>query len=165
MPTMRSANPSEATISVLDAKIGMMRSGGAGTVTVRSNASRTVTGSAANAGAASAQLAAMARRHTPCVGMCFLVMPLELHLHADHELAARDRVATGAVLRQLVGAARVLVEGDEDRVLVGVEDVVERGDEFHAFARLDLAAQVPHPERALFVDRDVAHLAGEEDRR
>src|SRR5258705_6934365 len=116
MPTMRSASPREATISVFDAKIGMMRSGGAGTVTVRSNASRTVTGSAATAGVASAQLAARARRHTPWVGTRCLVMPLELHLHTDHELAPRHRVAAGAVLRGLVGAARILVQCDEDRV-------------------------------------------------
>jgi hypothetical protein len=46
MPTMRSARPSAATISVLEAKIVTIRCGGAGTVTVRSNASRTAIGSA-----------------------------------------------------------------------------------------------------------------------
>src|SRR5215510_12779663 len=49
MPTMRLASPSAATISVLEAKIVTMRCGGAGTVTTRSKASRTVTGSAAAA--------------------------------------------------------------------------------------------------------------------
>ncbi len=53
MPTMRSARPNAATISVFDAKIVTMRCGGSGTVTLRSKASRTVTGSARN-GAASA---------------------------------------------------------------------------------------------------------------
>ena len=46
MPTMRSASPNAATISVFDAKIVTMRCGGSGTVTLRSNASHTVTGSA-----------------------------------------------------------------------------------------------------------------------
>jgi hypothetical protein len=47
MPTMRSASPSAASISVLEAKIVTMRCGGAGSVTARSNASRTMMGSAA----------------------------------------------------------------------------------------------------------------------
>ena len=51
MPTMRSARPSAATISVFDAKIVTMRCGGSGTVTLRSKASRTVTGSACNGAA------------------------------------------------------------------------------------------------------------------
>ena len=62
MPTMRSASPSAATISMFDAKIGTMRCGGAGTVTLRSKASRTVTGSAAADRAGERQAPAAARK-------------------------------------------------------------------------------------------------------
>ena len=62
MPTMRSARPSAATISVFDAKMVTMRCGGSGTVTLRSKASRTVTGSARNGAAHMAPSASAPRK-------------------------------------------------------------------------------------------------------
>src|SRR5437899_10525733 len=89
----------------------------------------------------------------------------ERHLDAGPEFAAGDRVAAAAVLRPNVGAARVLVERNEDRMLIDVEHVVQHPDKLHALAHLDLTPQVPHPERTLLVDRDGADLAGEVHRR
>ena len=67
---------------------------------------------------------------------------------ADDELAARHRVAAGAVLEGGLRDARNWSRRDEDRMLVDVEDVVHRGEQLEPLHDLDLAAHVPDPERA-----------------
>src|SRR5262249_12579130 len=80
----------------------------------------------------------------------------------DDELASWQRVAAGSVLEHGIGDARGPVECDEDRMLVHVEDIVDRRKQSEAVADADLVARVPRPERTLEVGSDVHELAREE---
>ena len=160
MPTMRSARPSDATISTLEAKIGTMRCGGAGRVTLRSKASRTVTGSAA-AGRRSASTSASGEpRHrqwrvpahqnrtcTPTItsrpGIELPQAPFWLAELAPHGEESRPmKIGWWLMSKMLFTAANTLIPLPD----------------------LDLAAHVPDPERLLAIDRELRIWPGKQQR-
>jgi len=133
MPTMRSARPSAAIISVLEAKMVTIRCGGP----QRYRAVESIANGDRVCGRGADRAQAHARQESRDGGMS----ALPPSLHPDDELTPRIEFPHdhfGMSDSQCKG----LVERYEDRVLVDVEDVIRRGEHRPPFAGFDLVTGV-----------------------